>query len=488
MFRFSPLLRGIERRARNLHGLSLGAIAFGAGGVIALGVAGLYHFGFLSLSRFALSGALGSVLLCSGLFYLLGRKREADLPRLLLQIDLALGTGERLCSLYELRRRNSGRAFRRRIEESLGKRPLKWKKGLPVGPSHLVPLMVGALTLSVAFLLIALSPALSLDRITEEPPALVRVSPEARAVAPSSELLKIPSEGSESRPDSSPQPKAFPNHGLEDPLSEIWEVPAAGGLLMDERADLTDLLEEQHTLSRALSELLSRIEERLQHEGAGLTEEERSALSELLPQVANPQLRQALEALLEEEDQKALEKHVEQAQALARAQALPEEGPSNGTHKEPFFPLAPEGEGDRTFTWSSPEASGEAVDTEGDHQSSSTGESQSSASEEDRLAGGDDEDLFGGVEGEAGELESTAHAPGFIPAELIGAIGSQGDFQEFLTKGVPLEQNPGLGKEAGHFSVDYETLRALLEGRAIPTESQEMVRMYFQVITQQGGP
>jgi len=252
---------------------------------------------------------------------------------------------------------------------------------------------------------------------------------------------------------------------------------------MDERADLTELLEEQHTLSSALSELLSRIEERLQHDGGGLTEEERSALSELLPQVANPQLRQVLEALLEEEDPKALEKRVEQAQALAQAQALPEKGPSNGTYKE-AFPPAPEGEEDRTFTWKAPEA----ADTEGNRQSSSTAESQSSAAEEDRLAGGDDEDRFGGVEGEAGELEPTVHAPGFIPTELIGAIGSQGDFQEFLTKGVPLEQNPGPEKEAGHFSVDYETLRALLEGRAIPTEAQEMVRMYFQMITQQGGP
>lgn len=487
MFRFAPLLRGIERRARHLQGLSLGAIAFGAGGVVALGVAGFYHFGFLSLNRYALSGAFGSLLLCSGLFYLLGRKREVDLPRLLLQIDLALGTGERLCSLYELRRRGSGITFRRRIEESLGKRPLKWKKGLPVGPSYLVPLVGGILTLLAAFLLIALSAASPLDRITEEPPALVRVSPEARAVTSSSEVLQIHSEGSESRPDSFPQPKAPPSHGLEDPLSEIWEVPAAGGLLMDERADLTELLEEQHTLSSALSELLSRIEERLQHDGGGLTEEERSALSELLPQVANPQLRQALEALLEEEDPKALEKRVEQAQALAQAQALPEEGPSNGTHKE-AFPPAPEGEEDRTFTWKAPEPSDEAADTKGTRQSSSTAESQSSAAEEDRLAGGDDEDRFGGVEGEAGELEPTAHAPGFIPTELIGAIGSQGDFQEFLTKGVPLEQNPGPEKEAGHFSVDYETLRALLEGRAIPTEAQEMVRMYFQMITQQGGP
>jgi len=256
---------------------------------------------------------------------------------------------------------------------------------------------------------------------------------------------------------------------------------------MDEEADLTELLEEQHTLSRALSELLSRIEERLQHDGSGLTEEERSALSELLPQVANQQLRQALEALLEEEDQKALEKRVGQAQALAQAQALPEEGPSNGTRKE-ALPPAPEGEEDRTLTWKAPEASDEAADTKGARQSSSTAESQSSSSEEDRLAGGDDEDRFGGVEGEAGEPEPTAHAPGFIPTELIGAIGSQGGFQELLTKGVPLEQNPDPEKEAGHFSVDYETLRALLEGRAIPTEAQEMVRMYFKMITQQGGP
>ncbi|MCK4391948.1 hypothetical protein KAX17_03495 [Candidatus Bipolaricaulota bacterium] len=491
MFRFAPLLRGIEQRARHLHGLSLGAIALGTGGVVALGVAGFYHFGFLTLNRYALSGALGSVLLCSGLFYLLGRKREVDLPRLLLQIDLALGTGERLCSLYELRRRGGGRAFRRRIEESLGKRPLKWKKGLPVGPSHLVPFVGGILTLLAAFLLIALSAASPLDHITEEPPALVRVSrPEARAVTSPSEVLQIHSEGGESRPDSFPQPKTPPSHGLEDPLSEVWEVPAAGGLLMDEMADLTELLEEQHTLSRALSELLSRIEERLQHDGGGLTEEERRALSDLAQQVGSAPLRRALRELLEEEDPQALQEGIEQALNLTQTLAdTSDGGPPPEASGGPSSP-ADEGEGEQGFVWESQER-GEGFPEPGPGASTEKSEkdvADAASPDQDQSPLGGDEERFGGEAGIAGEVGPTTQAPGFSAVDLAGAIGSQGDFQEFLTKGVPLEQDPGPEKEAGHFSVDYETLRALLEGRAIPTEAQEMVRMYFQMITQQGGP
>ena len=36
------------------------------------------------------------------------------------------------------------------------------------------------------------------------------------------------------------------------------------------------------------------------------------------------------------------------------------------------------------------------------------------------------------------------------------------------------------------FAVDYEGMRALLEGHAIPTEAQDVVRAYFEMLTQEG--
>jgi len=491
VFRFAPLLRGIEQRARHLHGLSLGAIALGTGGVVALGVAGFYHFGFLTLNRYALSGALGSVLLCSGLFYLLGRKREVDLPRLLLQIDLALGTGERLCSLYELRRRGGKSVFRQRIEEGLKKRPLPWKKGFPPTRLHVASLASGVVTLLGASLLIALAPV-SFSSFTEERAPEVAVTPQVRtAFSREQESAALPTEEVLGADDAPVHGEASPEHGLEDVLSDLWQSPASQGVLTAEGVVTDELLDAQHGLARALSDLLSRIQERLKEERAsGLTEEERRALSDLAQQVGSAPLRRALRELLEEEDPQALQEGIEQALNLTQTLAdTSDEGPPPEASGGPSSP-ADEGEGEQGFVWESQER-GEGFPESGPGASTEKSEkdvADAASPDQDQSPLGGDEERFGGEEGIEGEVGPTTQAPGFSAVDLAGMIGESGEFQEFITKGVPVEPRSEPGTEATHFAVDYEAMRALLEGRAIPTEAQEMVRMYFQMITQQGGP
>ena len=66
-------------------------------------------------------------------------------------------------------------------------------------------------------------------------------------------------------------------------------------------------------------------------------------------------------------------------------------------------------------------------------------------------------------------------------------IGESGAFREFMTKGVPLEPVLTQNGETPRLLVDYAALRALMEERAIPTEAREIIRTYFETITQ-GGP
>jgi len=101
---------------------------------------------------------------------------------------------------------------------------------------------------------------------------------------------------------------------LEDPLSEIWNTPSEGSLL-EESVDLNELMEEQRRFSEQLSELLSQIKERLEQQKqaqgeGGLTQAERQALMAMLPQIAQSEIQDALESLLEETDPEALEDYL----------------------------------------------------------------------------------------------------------------------------------------------------------------------------------
>jgi len=55
-----------------------------------------------------------------------------------------------------------------------------------------------------------------------------------------------------------------------------------------------------------------------------------------------------------------------------------------------------------------------------------------------------------------------------------------------MTKGVPLETAPGDVGNGQQLVVDYEMLRALLDARPLSPDTQDLVKAYFQTITQGG--
>jgi hypothetical protein len=485
-------LREIEQRARRLRGLYSASIGFSIGCTVSLVVAGFERLGLFHLSFALLSGALAAPPICAGvLLYLFGRNRPIHLPQLLLKVDLALRTEERLSALYELRRRSGGSVFRDRIEEYLEKRSLRFEKGLALRWHRLAPFALGgALLIGVALLVILPSnPPVSLART---PPISVATRGTFHPEQPASEPSSI-------RPGEVVPPKALPqeaegtpNQGLEDVLSEIWKTPGSTGTLTD-TTDLTNLMEEQRRLSQALSDLLSRIEERLkqvqegQGEQAGLTEEERQALSELLSQMVNPQIRQTLESLLQERDPETLERSIEHVLNLMQDLA--------GSSQEPGHMPAPaeeewpseEGE-EQGFAWEMPDQNQQAPNADQQEQNPSEREEAENASQEDRLRG-DNNDPFGGKKQETQEGEGTAppeKVPTLVRQELAGTIGTSGEFEEFLTKGVPLEPGPSEQGAQTPLVVNYETMRVILEERAIPMDAREAVKKYFKTITQGG--
>jgi hypothetical protein len=491
VFNLSRLLRAVERRDRRLHGLHLAGLVLAVAGAMALAVVAACRVGLLSLSWPALGGVVALPLACA-LFAFLGvRRPKVSLPRLLLRIDQTLGTSERLSSLLELRQRGGRDVFRRRIEQHFQDGPLLWKKGLPVGFSHVGPLAVGILLVVGSLLLVVFAPFPPAG-IAEPLPTEARTAGGDRAATVALEPTgpAFPQEAQISSTTNlehadTPAPERF-----EDVLSDIWGAPATGGSVLTDGGALGELIEEQQQRAQALEEILSRIEEQLrQGQQAGLTEDERRALSQMLPSVTDPQLRQTLENLVEETDPEALQEQVEQALGLTRAIARSQTDQS-AQQQEKIRPT-PEDlkESESAFDWTPPEAPEEETSAEGAQTArSATGEDRDDGASEQGQPGHGEEDIDsrGGTSGAPGEMLPSEQRPSFVPTDLAARVGSTGGFDEFLTKGVPLELDVAQGEE-DLYSVNYETLRAILEGRLILPEARDVVKRYFDTITQ-GGP
>ncbi len=492
VFSLFGLEQRIVRRSRTVRGARFAGLALAFSTPVPLGVAVTRSFGVAPADPALLTCAFLFPIFCALVAFLLGRAKEPDLPRLLLAIDLALTTGERLSSLHELRRTGGGRPFRRRIEERLKDLPLHWKKGLPFGSVSLLSLVAGGLVLAGTGALVALRPV-SASGLLQSPlllPPRVERAAERATRPPSTAPTVLPQEtGPQS--DTAPPTEGMPTQGLDDVLSGIWESPGSQGILSDGRGtDLSNLAEEQERLARALSRLLSQIEERLKEESGPLTKEEREALSDLLSEVGDGTLRQALRSLLAEESPEPLEEGLERMRSLSQGgeAALADTG---GEPQRGVLPPSAKAEEGQVPAWE-PSAGNEVPGFGGRAGPSAQAESQSESAEEDEAAGGTDESAVGGREnasvGSGAPVGTqSGRSAGFIPEDLAGTIGESGAFREFITKGVPLEPVPQANGEGMRLALDYEALRAILEGRALSPTAEETVRTYFQTITQ-GGP
>ncbi len=486
MSHFAEILRRVEARSRRLCGLRRASVGLAGVGALSLISVLLRYTGLLRCTRPCAWGLIFLPLFGAALLYIVGWMRQVDLPRTLLRIDLSLETGERLSSLYELHRRGGSNVFRKRLEEAVARQAFLWKRGLPLGRARFA-LLGGGMAVLASVLLVAFAPA-SLPSSVVVHPTMASGNAEVRTIAPQSETPPtlpggaVPQGGEVGLPGES-----VPDRELEDLLSELWESPASEGILNEASGGSAELIRAQKERAKALADLLERIEERLKEEGGGLTPEERRALSELAQQMGNAPLRQALRELLQEDDPQALTEGFEKFRSLAESLADQQETAAEETAvgDSPPSGESEEGEAQAAVNWGQPQPEDEEASegaSEGEAGSPSYG---SPSDQEEDLATGNEES-FGGEEGAAGGESPFAASPGFMPSELAGMVGESGAFREFMTKGVPLEPVPTQNGETTRLLVDYDALRALLEERAIPTEAREIIRTYFETITQGG--
>lgn len=486
MHSYSSLLAKIERRVRRLSGLRIATIALFVGAFAALGIAGAQWFRLLSLDAPATGLLFGVPFLCALAAYCVGVRKRRPIPGILLSLDTALQTSERLSSLYELYLLGDRGPFRTQLEEKVRVVAAEWRRGLPIGRGVLIRFLASVLALVACVPLLATVPS---PALIVEPMASVEGAPiTARSSSPAGETgAALSGIDASSAPDRTASGDA-PAQTLEDELGGLWrsdDAPAIlGGDGLGEGGETP-----APSQGQLAEEMLRQIEERLRQQGGGLTPAERRALENLARQLGGDSaLGQALESLLSQEEGTDLTDELAQARELARAPdaAPPPEGHASEASGAPGDT---EQDGDESgLAWQPP--AGDSAGEPSSDREPSLGESQDAAAGDDQEAPGKprdwDEDRFGGVEGAPGEAVPLASPPGFLPLDLAAPFGPSGPLREFMTKGVPLETAPSDAGSAAQLVVDYDALRALLDARPLSPTTQDLVKTYFQAITQGG--
>ena len=483
MNRLMPTIHSIEQRARTVKAFRTASIFFCVA-VIPLLISFLLERGHVVAVTDVVRDALAVLpAVVFAVVFFVTRRLPINMSQILLRIDLSLATDERLSSIYEVYRRNEVGPYRELLEERLEAKALSWKRALP--PGNIALLLPAGLALLAAVLVISSS----------IPVSQVVLSPPTDGTATSGQGTVSTLAGSEdrsnkiemeSRDSSSPETNTGqPEHDLQDVLGNLWSSPSSPGVISGDQEGLDQLISKQREAAQRLKELISQIQKHLAEGDTGLTPEERNALSRLAEQIGNDSLRQALQELATEEDPDNLQKRLQQTQELAQSLQQPSaDSPAHAMNNEPS--QFPENDQEQSLALSSP-ASGQPDSTK---DSDTTGRGAPSAdsvthgTEGDQLQGGDEP--FGGDSSGSGTSTPTAASPQFTRREIVGNIGDSGDFQDFVTKGVPVEEQPSTDGGSPILSVNYDRLRALLTGRMLPPGTEDVVRKYFDDITQGG--
>lgn len=486
MDRLSALERAIARRYRALQGLRSAGIAFVSAASIALAASVAAR---CSAIRPGLAICVG-VMLVAGLAavagFVVGHARRFNLPRLLLFVDLALGTGERLSSLHELRLRDASPFLQRRIEERLTQSPPAWGRAVRAGRAEILPWVTGSAALGAA-LVLALSATVATAPGPASPSTGVasREAPQTRKTSEASPPAR-PGEPAGSAADVLTPEQGEMAEPLVDVLAELLPTRPSRGLVGPTEDAMKDERRTGGGSSEGLSSLLTEIARRSQERAPqdfGLTEQERSDLRDLAEGLPDSALREALLAILAGETGDAVKEQIAKAQGLLSGGDSTEEEMSLGA-----VPGEPNGDGRQGASEAEDELPQGTASGNGDRDAAGD-EAEAGANPEAAGAEGASSASSGGhgagPRRSGSDEAASLQAPGLVPEQLLSEWGASGDVRRFMTKGLPFE--PPSDEPNGSpvaLALDVETLQSLFETRALAPQLQDLVRTYFETITQ----
>jgi len=499
MTQFTRFVRAVEQRATTLAGLRISAATLLLASIPALAAALVFYaVPNASLPLIWQICVLAVPLLTALLGNLLGRMAKHDAAHLLLQVDVRLGLGERLSSLYEVRVRGGRSVFRTHLEASVAELRLDTKRGLPVPRRVRWALNLGAAFLVGAAVFVALPP---------RAPAVA--SPVDAAPLSASQSLDTIGDAPFTAPDLDITPPATLDTGeaatvvrespseqfrLEDVFSELRGTEGTSQSIVGDATpdELSRLIDEQRETAEMIREFLESILERVRKEGGGLTDDEREQIRDQAGQAGDPQLVESLMDLLDEsEDGEGIAETLESLLSTFDLEnQAPDANESEGQSQaiplrqsDPdWSPEMPTMEGSRPEDESSAtQEQAEEADPENDEEADPLAREGLSPGHEE------DPDMEGGDDAQDAESRGLdAESPEFSREDAPSAFGESGDFSSFITEGVPVELPTWDDPDRDALIVDFDRIQSILQTRGVSEDVIDAVRRYFELITEGG--
>lgn len=480
--------KAVSRRARALRGFRVAGIALAGAALVTLaGACAARGLG----ARPGAAAFTAAATVCVGaaaVGYALGRLREPCVPDLFLSLDLALGTGELLCSLHEVRARRGDDPFRERISQKLESAPLPWRRVMRPRARDLAPWLVALFVLGAAAAVVfALPGGTRATRVEEERQTRAAASDSGPVVRSDGQSTR---EGdvavrADSQPGAAPEP-------LVDTLAEILPAPPSRGLLAgalaSEDAGAESLL--SRDAGGSVSEFLSQIARRAQADARSaltLTEEEKEALRALLAEMPRSPLRDSLSAVLESEPGDALKDRLAESQRLLDSAGASEDHPGNAgiASAPPESGERAQGDEPDSIGWAPVKTSPQGRTGMGAGERTPAELGNAPPSGADSAPATDEGGAAAGRTEPSGAAAALGTA-GLTPEVLLGSLGREGSVKQFLTKGVPFEPPAAAGPDAMATSYSFVRLQALLESRSVAAQVRDLVREYFEGVTEVG--
>jgi len=458
-----------EKRSRRLRALTVGGWAFlGAAAASAL-YTGLawYVFG-VQLDPLRIGLLAGVPWLVGLLFFLALLRRPVDLGGVLLAMDYRLGLEALFSSLYEIDQRSPTSFLRKRLERRAAHAFPEWREGLPM-PLRFVLSSAGGLLLVIGVSLVGIQsatyvPSVDLRAILDEMKEAQRMTlEEAEDAASEDEGASISGiTGASETADG----------GLDRLLSDL-------GLATDDRTTSEDAqgaieVGADPLLEEALETWLGEVGERFGHGKSFLTPEQQESLV-MAAQSREPIVQSALDRVLEAGSRDEVESALADLADALRETQMGQLASDDSTRVTPAG-----GEGSE----SGDQGSGKPLalqdtDTSGGAGSPS-GSEQAGQEEETGLRDDPEPSTFYGQTAPTDPSES-----GLTIEEVPTSVSDAGDVRTYLTLGVPIEfdSNESEGTSA---SVDYDRIDMILESRSLSADATDIVRKYFQSITEGG--
>ena len=468
MHSFREVVAVLERRDGRLRGMVWAGWVLAAAACLAFVLALVFALLGHPLPAWAMPLLAAAGLVAAAVAFVLRIRARRPRCRLLLEVDVRLGLDARLSSLLEMEEHGGPKLFFERLFRDVVRIAPEWKRALPI--PRCIPFLAAATllgtALALALPLLSLHPARSRDAGLGPSPSAT-VAPAALDSGGASEVrdadgAAAPNLTVAGSPVPATSTAGMSQRTLSEILSELRPALASSSAASVPGSEAATGLESEDA-DAALHQELESLQKRLEAGGQAPSAHEIQRVRDAAA-ATSPDLAKTVEAAAAASDMDALRQTISQLLSPSASQAAP----TTHSTRSDVRSSSDEPSKSADATTDSPPPSGAPADGASSGASAGTKGSASPSA-----AMPNETPIF---ESGVGEV-----AP--VAAPLV--VGESGGLSSYITSGVPAERAPDSTGHGPTWRLALGQVQSLLSARDLPAGAAEIIRDYFQRITEE---